>query len=288
MSEQVPQPSSRLFFGASTGRTGTMLVVNLLNSERGVLCLHEGKLRCLEEAGKQVIPYLTLQNVAGYHNPASAEEILRKNRSDLLDLIEQRDLRLMGDIAYNYAPFVSVIPRLWPEAKLLVIFRDGREFVRSALTSEDPDPTPVGWLARRPSTRIERFVELGRLRPAPGTPLAAEWDHLSPVAKNAWLWSETNRVILEGIESWNSDNVMCTKFEDLTANLSDRYAVLRRFLGIRDPMQQKTQQLLRRRINSRAVKSLPPWPAWRRADRDDFARFARAMMTRLGYEIEGN
>lgn len=270
---------SRLFFGTSTGRSGTMLLANLLNSEPGVTCLHEGKFRHREEPGEQVLEFLTLENLHAYHSRHAAEEIFRRKRERI------EPTGLLGDLAYNYAPFVRAIPNVYPEAKLIVMFRNGIEFVRSVVTDEDPDPTPVGWKASRPTSRVERFIALGRLRPAPEDPLSAEWPTLSVVAKNAWLWAETNRLILDGADAWQPSQVLIVRFEDLIGDLDGAYGKVRTFLGITSDLTAVTRALMRAPINRRSKKVLPEWRDWTDDQKTEFERFAGSVMVQLGYSI---
>jgi hypothetical protein len=262
-----------------------MMLAHLLDSEEGVGCLHEGNRLGGDGGRRQVLEYLTLQNLVAYHSPADALNIIQAKRAGMAAVAEARGIRLLGDIAYNYAPFVSVLPRASPGCRLIAIFRDGREFVRSVMTAENPDPTPVGWLDRPPSTRVERYIALGRLRPAPHDPLAAEWPTLSAVARNAWLWAETNRLILDGLQAWNPQDVISIKFESLMADLGAGYESVRSFLGIVGPMSEATWRLCSAPINPRREKPMPPWSNWQHEDQEDFRRFAGAMMLRLGYQL---
>lgn len=274
-----------IFFGTGTGRCGTMLLANLLNSEPGVVTLHEGKFRHEEEAGEQVLPFLTLQNFHAYCQPETAVDILRKTRAETVPRVAaELDASVLGDIAYNYACFVKALPSVFPEAKLLFIHRDGRDFVRSAYTAEVPDPTPVGWLDEgRPQTRVERYIALGRLRPCPGDPLEVDWPALTPVAKNAWLWAETNRLILEGLEAWSPGSVLTVRFEDLVADLTGQYAAIKRFLGLQETHSDAFTELTRRPINLRKAHVLPPWREWDADVTESFWEFAGEMMRKLGY-----
>lgn len=262
-----------------------MMLARLLDSERDVLCLHEGNRLGADGVREQVLDYLTLQNLVAYRNPGDALGIMQDKRGNMPAAAEARGARLFGDIAYNYAPFVAALPQLATGTRLIAIFRDGREFVRSVITSEDPDPTPVGWLERPPSSRVERFIALGRLRPAPHDPLSAEWPGLSAVARNAWLWAETNRLILDGMEAWNPADVLSIRFESLMANLNAGYESVRAFLEIVAPMSEATRRLCAQPINPRRAKPMPAWADWSRQHQDDFRRFAGPMMARLGYPL---
>ncbi len=274
----------RLFFGVGSGRCGTMTLANLLNAEPGVVAMHEGKFRVFEEAGQQVLPFLTLQNYQAYRNPGSAISLFEKTRSGMEQIGRDHGALYFGDVAYNYAPFLGAIINRFPQAKLIFIYRDGRDFVRSAYTNSLPDPTPVGWPgADRTLSKVERFVGLGRLRPVSVDPVNLEWDELSPVAKNAWLWAETNRIILRGLKRWPRDQVFHIRFETFFADLKGNYQALRAFMGFDWQMPADFSRFFSRKINKRKEKILSHWSAWDDATKEDFNRFGADVMETLGY-----
>jgi hypothetical protein len=273
-----------LFFGTGSGRCGTMTIANLLNLEEGTACLHEGKFRDYEQAGEQWLPFLTLQNLTAYHYPDRTWSLFSQARNGLTDLLAAKDITNLGDIAYNYAPFVGVIPEFFPDAKLLVIIRDGRDFVRSAYTSDNPDPTPVGWLDDRPLSKLERYIALGRLRPHPNDIDETAWMDMHPVEKNAWLWSETNRIIFKGLEKWKPENVLVIRFEEFFADTMAGYRKLRGWLGFTSPMpEEKVRQRLERKINKRTGIILPPPAEWDEKLNQMFMKYAGDMMRQLNY-----
>lgn len=275
--------TGRLFFGTGSGRCGTMALANLLNSETGVKCLHEGKERNRETPGTQWLPFLTLENIQAYWHPDQAQAMLEEKRRMMPALRGEHSWQLFGDIAYNYAPFLRVLPRLFPEARLLVLYRDGRHFVRSAYMGEREDDAPVGWTEKAEQTDLERFIALGRLRPQDSDQPDSEWAGMSVIAKNAWLWAETNRLIFDGLDAWPKENVLILQFETLFRNLADSYRQIRGFLGIDGPLNPKTEALLHAPVNRRASYVLPEWDEWSMDMQEDFRKYAGEMMARLGY-----
>lgn len=278
--------NSQLFFGVGGGRCGTMSLANYLNNEPGTLCLHEGKIRQRTTSGDQLLPYLTLQNFKAYKDPDTASALLRSTRADMPEIGIQNGATLIGDIAYFYAPFVRALYELFPHSKLIVMVRDGRQFVRSVYTDEVPDPTPVGWPDARRLLGVERFIALGRLRPVEGSALHADWSKLSGIQKNAWLWNETYRLIFDALEVWPPDQVRILKFEEFFADLATSYQALRRFLGFKTDIPAAVQDLMAERINERRHYLLPPVTDWSDRQSAEFLEFAGPMMDRLGYTTE--
>ena len=200
------------------------------------------------------------------------------------DKAAERGVTHLGDLAYNNSPFVGVIPQIFPEARLFVIFRDGRDFVRSAYTSEVPDPAPVGWLdAGRSQTRTERYVEVGRLRPKDSEQPDAEWQRMTPLERNAWLWATTNRLILDGLDAWPAAQVKRIRFEEFFAAPLEGYQELRAFLGIEAPLAPGFEELFARRINARRAPVLGKPADWSAEQREAFDRHAWPLMEELGY-----
>ncbi|MEP2705240.1 MAG: sulfotransferase [Paracoccaceae bacterium] len=287
MNASGTSPRQGLFFGAGAGRCGTMMLSNLLNAEDDVLCLHEGKVRDLEVAKTQWLPFLTLENFQCYANPESAKDVFANKRSDMSQIVVDQQLECFGDIAYNNAPFVHVIPEVFPTAKLLVIVRDGRDFVRSVYTSQRPDPLPVGWLDQELElSDLERYIAMGRLRPRKETEDSERWPQLTPVAQNAWLWAETYRVILDGLQSWPDSQYIIVRAENFFDNTVEEYDRIRKFLGFSWPLNDSVRTLLTKRINTRSSNNhyiLPKYKDWEHQDRQDFWSEAGEVMERLGY-----
>jgi len=277
-----------IFFGAGAGRCGSMMLANLLNAETGVLALHEGKIRDIEESRQQWLPFLTLENYQAYADPDAALRIFASRRAKIPELCREHNLRAIGDIAYNNSPFVRAIREVFPSAKLIVLTRDGRDFVRSVYTNDRPDPTPVGWLDTDVQlTDLERYIAMGRLRPTAKDPIAAEWPGMNPIEKNAWLWSETYRIILDAVsEVWPADAVLLLRAEDLFADTVREYERVRRFLGFSWPKNEKVAELLTVRINARKRADsyvLPKPERWDTHTRESFWKYAAETMRRLNY-----
>jgi hypothetical protein len=276
---------ARLFFGVGVGRCGTMAIANALAAEAGVVCTHEGKVRHGAVSGKRVLPFLTLENRIAYEWPERAVEIFGKLRGDMPAIAARAGAAHLGDIAYNYAPFVPAIGATFPEAKLIVIVRNCVDFVRSATQADGEDPTPVGWSKRdKVLSAVERYVELGRLAPRQGDPLAARWDCLDHLARNAWLWAETNRLIVEALANRPPGGTYLLRFEEFFRDARTNYRGLRDFLQLNGEPSATVLATFDRPINRRAERILGPPETWASHQRAEFEEFAGEMMHRLGYD----
>ena len=215
----------------------------------------------------------------------AAEGIFREKRELMPNIVAKEKIKLFGDIAYNYCPFIHAMPSVFPQSKLIVIYRDGRDFVRSAYIADQNDKAPVGWGDSVEKNDVNKFISLGRLRPQNSDDENSRWQSMSIVAKNAWLWAETNKIIFEGLKKWPREQVLLIKFETLFASIEDEYCKIREFLGITVPLSGKTKTLLNKRINNRKKYVLPEWDAWPNELKNDFLYEADDMMKKLGYNL---
>jgi len=274
-----------LFFGASAGRSGTMLLANLLNSEAGVTCVHEGKFRLGEESGEQILPFLTLENRHGYEYPDKKIEIIATKRpSDVMNELRAKHSYL-GDIAYNNSVFVKELADQFPQAKFLISIRDGRDFVRSATVLEGEDLTPVGWSPdNKVLTPLERYISLGRLQPRGGDPAKAEWSNWDCFQKNCWLWNETNTLIYAALEMLSIDRYHVIRLEDFKTDGLKTYENIRNFLGLTGDVVDTTEKLLvSRQINVKSAKDLPHYSEWTEQMTAVFWKQCAPMMEKLNY-----
>ena len=277
----------QLFFGLSTGRTATMHLANTLNAESGCVCVHEGKFRHRETSGEQIIPFLTLENRIAYEYPERAEEIIRSKRENLYE-VDVGAASHFGDIAYNYCPFLRPLAELFPAAKFIVVFRSGISFLRSATQLSGEDEVPVGWPPEeKPLTDLERYISLGRLQPRKDTDEAKEWDNWSAFEKNVWLWAETNRIVLDAMQTIAPERIHSVRFEEFVAAPMDVYSGIRQFLGFETALSEEVKSvLLSRGVNARKDYWLPNYNEWSPAQKAFFHAIAGPVMNTLGYEYE--
>jgi hypothetical protein len=264
-----------------------MALANALSLEPGVVCTHEGKRRDYEHPGEQLLPFLTLQNRVAYEFPDRAREIFAKARAEMPRVCAAQRATLVGDIAYNYAPFIDAIGTQFPAARLIAIFRSGVDFVRSATQVSGVDQTPVGWPpSGKELNSVEKFVALGRLAPRAGTELEARWGTMDHFARNAWLWAETNRLILAGIGKRPAGSTYVLRFESFFAHPGASYADVRQFLGLRGEAPAAALERLAKPINRRQQKAVGPPECWTVEQRNCFAEIAGPLMRELDYPFD--
>jgi hypothetical protein len=278
---------TQLFFGVGSGRVASMSLANALNTEPDCLCLHEGKVRDHEEYGEQFLPFLTLQNRRAYEYPEEAGDIFRQTRLRMADLADQKNLKFLGDVAYNYAPFVGAISATFPDSKLIFQFRDCLGFLSSCTATVGTDETPVGWPPPdKPLSKVESFISMGRWQPRQLSPERVDWESWSYVSKNIWLWAETNRVLLDSLASVPTTLIYYAKFEAFRTDPLGEYALIRRFLNLPGTISDEgSRRLTARPINYRKNANRQiSYHQLTEAEKRVWATFAAPVRTRLGYD----
>ena len=184
-------PICRYGFIASTGRTATMFIATTLNSLPNVLGLHEGHRP--DTCRAPALPLINLQNRKSWLDPAYAESVVTSLRSEKTLKETAGSARVLIDVAYYNSPLLTALNNKHPNSACISVFRRCEDFVRSATIVRGEDKQPAGWPDRlKPLTDRERFISLGRLKPAPEDPFNTQWEHWTAIQRNIWLWHRIN------------------------------------------------------------------------------------------------
>lgn len=208
---------------ASTGRTATTFLAAALDTIHGVVACHEGYAGA-DKADDPLLPLINLENNVAYQSPEQAVSIVEAKRNEqvIADAMSRAECRVLLDVAYYNPTIAAALLDLHRDCRMLGIIRDCESFVRSATQMEGEDLLPVGWPDReKPLTDREKFIGFGRIRPRRGSEDAARWKEWSAIARNIWLWRETNLLLL-GARDRFPDRVTLIDFALLKAD-PDRF-----------------------------------------------------------------
>ena len=203
---------------ASTGRTATTFLARALDSFEGVAACHEGYLAA-DKDETPLLPLINLENRQAYLSAEAATKVVGTKRSEAVvaEKMAQIGCDTLVDVAYYNPTIAAALLAEHPQMRMVAIIRELEPFVRSATAMSGEDLLPVGWAdpAKELSPR-ERFIEMGRIRPAKGTEEDAAWNGWSAIQRNIWLWRETNALLLAAREEFG-ERVLVIPFEDLKA-----------------------------------------------------------------------
>ncbi len=181
-----------------------------------------------------------------------------KRLQAVLDLHQGIDTATFIDSSNLYTYLLDALWALYPNARFILGVRDGRDFVRSAITR--------GWHTRSSFDTI----------PRKSSPYYSRWKNMSPIERTAWIWTNRNEIALGLLEHIPRNNWMLVRLEDLDEMLLCR---LEEFAG--HPI--KDKKAVNAEVNSNPVQNFPPKEEWSEDELQAFYAIAGNMMKKLGY-----
>lgn len=177
----------------------------------------------------------------------------------ILDLHQGIDSKTFVDSSNLYIYFIDALYLLNPEIKIILMVRNGQDFVRSALSRRWHEHNAFGTAP----LRNDRYF--------------SKWDSLTPIQKNAWIWEYRNRKALDGLSTLPAKQRLVLRIEDV--HKQETLCMLEAFTG------KKVSDIesAKRRHNANPAFSLPPKEEWTEQQRDEFNAVAGEMMSFLGY-----
>ena len=262
-------------FIASTGRTATTFLAAFLDTLDGVTACHEGYPGSDKNADP-ILPLINLENALCYRKPSAAREVVENKRSPLQI---EKALAVYGshtlvDVAYYNPVIARALLQQHPEGRMVAIIRDCAGFVRSATCLEGEDPLPVGWPApEKALTEREKFIAMGRIKPARGTVEHDAWGHWSAICRNIWLWRETNRILLETVHAF-PDRATVLDFRQLGNNRSAFLGALLDALSLSRPdnLDALAAACMDKQNSKPSGYQIPAPPEWTGEEQDMLAR----------------
>ena len=192
-----------------------------------------------------------------YSDPFDTAE---KRIAAMLDLHQGIDPETFTDSSNLYIHFIDAIFILNPSAKFILSVRDGKDFVRSALSR--------GWHER---------ISFGNA-PLRDDPYYGRWEQMTSVQKNAWLWTWRNNKALKGLLLLPEAQKLVLRIEDIQDK--DALAMMENFTGIKCREGIHAEH----RYNANPFFALPPKKEWTDEMNKEFDEIAGDMMKFFNYE----
>jgi len=249
--------SQRIFFLLGAGRSGTQLVSSLLNQNSNAVVLHEPSfyedVLVMDECrNNQNMAYKYLYDFRRY-------EIFREMK-------RHKNQIIYGEVTGTLRFHCSALKKIFPNASLLILVRDGRDFVRSVM----------GW---------RQFYSYGSrgawaLSPNKGEEYYAEWERMSRFEKVCWFWMDSQKAVLKYIPA--ADSVM---LESVASDYRYFTEQLCKKLGLNVPQEIWGNIVTRRSKNSTRKYVFPEWNDWSVEEKKSFERICGPTMRLFGYSI---
>jgi hypothetical protein len=164
----------------------------------------------------------------------------------------------------------AVIQRVVPNVRFIHVVRDPRDVARSGMRR--------GWYNGHKA-------DATRIVPRANSEVAQHWKSLTLLQKNLWLWSETNRWIIDFTADLPSERKLLIRAEDVFAGREEVMEMVFAFLATPMPPLRKIQRVLSKRLNAQKKGSFPKPCGWSRDMRHDAVVMAGGVADTLGYAL---
>ena len=249
--------ANEMFFVLGSGRSGTQLVSNLLQASGDARVFHEPNFN--EDVGTMEEFRATPSLAVNYWQLFRSVEVFRR-------WSEANSARLYGEVNGTIRYQANAIKQLYPDAKLFLLARDGRGFVRSVM----------GWPQFYSPTSKGAYA----LSPLSGDPYRDRWNHMTRFEKVCWSWMETNDSLSRMIPESRH-----LQLELIASDYSYCMDRLLSPLGITLSQADWQNCVSAKSANASTSYGFPAWGEWTADDKAIFRDICKDTMDRLGYKI---
>jgi len=249
-------------FIVSTGRTGTKFFAHFFNSFPGVYSVHEPYPSFL----KLGIDYA--QKHAGFDE---AVRIINRGRQVLCHQTKRKQATIYIESNNRIFSLLRPIRNIFPDAKIVYIVRDGRDYVRSGMSRP--------WYSDSDSIlRLRADMFSNDL-------YAKRWKQMTRFEKIVWRWYKKNEFLFRDVRHF--DNAIKVRFEDIFIDPNHQGLFqITRFIGLSDEETRQRLDVFKDRINHTPKYIIPKWTSWDSNMKHAFDRIAAEGM-KLHYNYEG-
>ena len=226
-----------------TGRCGTATLARILGGH------HEFR-----------VGYILDKYFLGADPSSNPFDTIEKRLAVILDLHQGIDRRTFVDSSNLSIHFIDALYILDTSVKFVLSVRNGRDFVRSALSRRWHEQNIFGTAPLRDDPYYDR------------------WTSLTPIQKNAWIWVSRNRRALEGLRNVPVVQKLTVRIEDIRKE--GTLDMLATFAG----MPVRERELAEKGCNANPSFDLPPKDEWTRDMNEEFYEIAGEMMRYFGYD----
>ena len=243
----IKELDGNFFLITSTGRTGTTLFANILNSSGESQVAHEPMI------GEQYYHRLSIENPNYSYNYIS--------NFRLKEIYLRKTKKRYGEVNSALRRNVKDIKRILPKTTVIQIIRNGYDVVSSILN-------------RKTFTKNDRYY--WTMIPDASIIPEREWSKLSRFEKICFMWAEENR--------WLSENCdVSAKFETLIEDYEYFTETVANVVGI-SVSKESWEYYVNKNINPNSSYYDENKPEnWTKEQHDSFNRICGSEMARYGY-----
>jgi hypothetical protein len=267
--EHTEMSKMRASFAVGTGRSGTSLMMRLMDRENGVDAFHE--LHPLNETFHRYCKW--------YGLPVDDAGFIHQKKQEIQPSAENG--RLFFESSAYLSLSLETLARYF-DIRVVLLVRHPVDVINSYLkkgwynhpTLVDDPSLAAGF---QPTPEFHHF--LGRILPK-GDALA-HWQNMGRPGKLAWYWAALNTEVLNTFQQLGPDICRLQKLEDLDYAA---YRELAAFLGAVGTLAaDEAQHIIESRPNG--FTNLPTIADWSATDRAEVLHHIRPLADELGYDI---
>ena len=245
-------------FVMSTGRVGSMTLASLLERSDNLIALHEPK-PSLYPISKAIYQQDTDINIW--------DQVFMSLRQSQFD----NSLEL-GRGYVETSPqstfLAPVIASAIPNVRFIHLVRNPADVIRSGMRR--------GWYDGHPADK-------NRIVPRADSDFYSRWLEMTSFQKNAWLWNETNRWILDFLISIPNDRQFTLYSEELYSGDISSLQSLFEFCSSSLPRSNDINKLLSRNMNKQKVGEFPEPDKWQANELEQLEFLTGDTARSLGY-----
>lgn len=253
----LDENQDKMIFVMGSGRSGTQLISDLLDSTGMAKVFHEPNF------WEDVSTMDTLRKDAAiavrYWQEFRILEVYRR-------WMEKPEAQIYGEVNGTIRYQAPAIKKIFPNSKMLLVVRDGRAVVRSVM----------GW----PQFYGPKSKGAYALSPLTDDPYLDEWPRMSRFEKICWSWNDTHEFLMRYISPihWLQLERLTSDYDYFTEHFS-------RYINIEMPYDHWFARVSKKSRNSTKVYGFPEWKEWSGTQRKGFIRICGGTMSKLGYLI---
>lgn len=296
----------KLFFIVGTGRCGTQMLRNVLNKWTNVVVIPETHfiVTLYDNFGLKPInvqDFLkVVDNVYSVRGDKWVKVIFKKGtdrnyatyKKDFADYVSQNNINgnikdftesffrflygnyyIIGDKTPHYGTNLSIIRRIWPDAKIIHLVRDGVYSAHSMLDHLGFIKNINGKVKPKDLDRITYYGKNNNFSSEKPT-----------MAKAILFWHDVINCIFDELKTTEQENILQSRYEDIIYRPKEEIIKIAEFLNINDD----------KKALSRAIGVPRPFPEKQQLnklnykDYIEYYRMIKETMTRLGYPYESD
>lgn len=187
-------------------------------------------------------------------------DTIEKRIQVVLDLHQGIDPHDFIDSSNLYLHFIDVLKLLYPSVRIILSVRNGKDFVRSAASRK--------WHERKLFGMVPHYHD----------PYYNSWESLSPLQRNAWIWTYRNKKALSQLSAFPENQKFVLKIEDL--NNPGVISRLETFAGILI----KDTECADKKYNANIEFDFPAKETWTERQHREFDDIAGELMNYFKYD----